>query len=260
MMDKRFQDQAQGLRQLLHAAPPEVLAVLPCGQGSMNWVAGQLRARAASGARILAMEERSAYGNLADCLGISPRFDLAAAMRGELPLDACIHESVAGLDVTLVAALADALGKDRIFNQRCEAQLRVLRTGWDEWVVLARGGSIEGFSQLSLASPRFLVALSSDPMSLTAAYACLKQIAAAGGERLVSICMTDAEAPHARQTLQRLCDVVLQRLDMPLQPVSSVGEALACGRHEPGSGADAYIDRLVRAAAGGARQGLAAKG
>ncbi len=260
MTNRNFQDQATGLRRLLHAAPPEVLAVLPCGQGSMNWVTGQLRARAASGARILAMEERRAYGNLADCLGLSPRFDLASAMRGELPLDACIHESVAGLDVTLVAALADALGKDRIFNQRCEAQFRVLRSGWDEWLVLARGGSIEGFSQLSLASPRFLVALSSDPMSLTAAYACLKQIAAAGGERLVSICMTDPEAPHAGQTLQRLCDVVLQRLDMPLQPVSSVGEALAAGRHEAGGGADAFIDRLVRAASGGARQGLAARG
>ncbi len=260
MTGQDFQDQAHGLRRLLHAAPPEVLAVLPCGQGSMNWVAGQLRCRAASGARILAMEERRAYGNLADCLGISPRFDLASAMRGELPLDACFHESVAGLDVTLVAALADALGKDRVFNQRCEMQLRALRSGWDEWVVLARGGTIEGFSQLSLAAPRFLVALSSDPMSLTSAYACLKQIAAAGGERLVSICMTDADSPHAQQTLQRLCDVVLQRLDMPLQPVSNVGEALSSGSVLRGGGADAYIERLVRGVSGGARHGLAAKG
>lgn len=250
MRQNEFQDQAHGLRRLLHAAPPEVLAVLPCGPGGMRWVTAQLRARAATGSRLLALEERHSAGNLADCLGISPRFDLAMAMRGELPLDACLNEAMPGLDVALAADLAEALGRDRIFNQRCIEQMRAMRSNWEEWLILARGGTIEGFSQLSLAAPRFTVVLSSDPMSLTAAYACLKRIAACGGERHVSVCMVGEQDDYGREMLARLCQVVLQRLDMPLAIVSSLGEALAFGAREHGVGADAFIERLVQTAGG----------
>ena len=250
MRPNDFQDQADGLRRLLHAAPPEVLAVLPCGAGSMNWVTDQLRARAAAGSRLLALEERQSSGNLADCLGISPRFDLATAVQGELPLDSCLCEAMPGLDVALAVGLANTLGSDRIFNQRCVAQLRAMRSLWDEWLILARGGTIEGFSQLSLAAPRFLVVLSSDPMSLTAAYACLKRIAVCGGERHVSVCLVGKQNEQGHEMLQRLCDVVLQRLDMPLVVVDSLGAALAFGARENGVSADAFIERLVQTAGG----------
>lgn len=241
-------DQADGLRRLLHAAPPEVLAVLPCGSAAMAWVSLQLGARAAAGSRVLAFEERSSAGNLPDCLGIDPRFDLALAVSGELGVEACLCEARPGLDVALTGRLVEGLARERIFRQRCIERLRAMRHDWDEWVILARGPGSGGFSGMTLAAPRLLVALTADPAAVTAAWSSLKQIAACGGERHVSVCMVGTASSRGDETLERLCTASLRRLEMPLSVVTSLGEAMNIGLQPLGRGQDVFMERLLRLA------------
>lgn len=239
-------DQADGLRRLLHAAPPEVLAVLPCGSAAMAWVTLQLGARASAGSQLLALEERGCAGNLPDCLGINPRFDLALAVGGELGTAACLCEAQPGLDVALTSRLVERLSRERIFRQRCIERLRSMRHDWDEWVVVARGLVSGDFSDMTLAAPRLLVALTADPAAVTAAWSSLKQIAARGGERHVSVCMVGTASSRGDDTLSRLCVASLQRLDLPLSVVSSLGEAMSIGVEPLGRGQDVFIERLLR--------------
>lgn len=250
MSSDQFTDQAAGLRRLLHAAPPEVLAVLTCCPGSNAWLAAQLRARALAGARLLALEECLAAGNLADCLGVSPRFDLRMVVEGSIPLAAALVEAVPGLDLAQVGALAAELGQDRVFNQRCLAQLRALRADWDEWMIVAPSAELRSLSQLTCSAPRLLLVMDARPMSVTTAYASLKRLAACGGERHVAVCMTQALDERSAQVLDNFCATVLHRLDLPLSQVSCLGEALALGAREGGVSADAFIERLVQTTSG----------
>lgn len=247
------QDQADGLRRLLHSSPPEVLAVLPCGAGSRKWLAGQLGARALAGARILAFEEQLAAGNLADCLGSSLRFDLRMAVDGLMTAESCVIEAMPGLQIAQVAALVEALGHERIFNQRCISQLRALRADRDEWVIVCQPAELRNLSPLALAAPRLLLVLDSQPMSVTTAYASLKRLVAQGGERQVSICFAQTGGARDTRLMDSFCEIALQRLDLPLTMVSSLGEAFQPGSLEAGVSVDAFIDRLVQTTSGALR-------
>lgn len=247
------QDQAEGLRRLLHASPPEVLAVLPCGAGTSPWLAAQLRARVGAGARILALEERLAAGNLADCLGVSPRFDLRMAVEGLMAPAACLVEAQPGLELLQVAAMVEQLGHERVFNQRCIAQLRELRSAHDEWVIVAQPAELRSLSQLTLAAPRMLLVLEAQQMAVTTAYASLKRLVEQGGERHVSVCLAQPGGAREARLLASFCEIALQRLDLPLTPVGSLGEALQLGARQAGVSADAFIDRLVQTTSGAMR-------
>ncbi|MDO6388036.1 hypothetical protein [Uliginosibacterium sp. 31-12] len=246
-------DQADGLRRLLHAAPPEVLAVLPCGGGASRWLAAQLRVRAESGLRLLVLEERLAAGNMGDCLGRNPRFDLRMAVEGLMPASSCLVEAQPGLEIAQVAALVEQLGSERIFNQRAIEQLRGLRAGHDEWVIVAQPAELRSLSALAFAAPRLLLLLDAQPMSITTAYASLKRLCQAGGERHVSVCFTQPPGPREQGLLMSFCETALNRLELPLQPVSSLGEALRERARETGESADAFIERLVQTTSGATR-------
>lgn len=239
-------DQATGLRRIFRMAPPRVLAVVPCGAVTTPWVADQLQMRARTGGHILALDEWECCGNLGDCLGVSPRFDLAQAAAGQVRVEQCLCEAMPGLRLASAACLARALGTERIASQRCLDLLRTLQAGSDEWLLMIQAGNVEGLSPLALAVPRVLMVVDSHPQAVAVAWAALARLVRAAPEMVCSICQVAENAPAGDLAVVNFCHLAETRLGVKVQIVADLGEAFELGGKVGGVFADAYIQRLVQ--------------
>lgn len=244
-----LEDQAAGLRRLFRTAPPEVLTVLPCGGAAMHWLAQQLVLRVRGGVRVLAMDESVASGNLADCLGVSLRFDLLQAAEGHVAAQHCLAEPTPGLQLASVARLARAVGSDRVTNQRVVSQFRQLQADFAEWMVVARPADLGDLSPLALAAPRLLLVATPNPLSVTEAYAALKRLAPGADTLSIALACAGADDQGGGALLANLQAVARHQLGLTVERVSSVGESLALGGvPQTRIGADTFIERLIRRA------------
>jgi flagellar biosynthesis protein FlhG len=243
-MNRSGMDQADGLRRLFRAAPPEMLAVLPCGAVTTPWVAGQLQARARAGQQILVLDEWQASGNLADCLGVSPRFDLLQAVEGQVSEAQCVMEVMPGLRLAQVGRLAQALGTERIITQRTLAHLQGLQAGCDEWLLLAQSGDMQGLSPFVLAAPRLVLVVDAHPMSVTAAWTSLKRVVRASPLKAFAICHAGEHDARSSEVLSNFCSLAASRLSVQVDQVGSLGEALALGGEGKGAAAG-FMQRLL---------------
>lgn len=245
-MRDAFDDQAAGLRRLFRAAPPEVLTVVPCGAAGVRWVARQLTLRVQAGLRVLAMDESVACGNLADCLGASPRFDLLQAAEGHVPAQRCLVPVMPGLHLAPVGRLARAVGPDRLTNQRVVAQFQQLQAEFDEWIVLARPSDLAGLSPLALAAPRLLLAVDPHPVAVTEAYATLKRIASGADTLSIGLALAGGGNAGAKGLVPNLQAVAGRQLGVDVNLVSSIGECLGLGSVDTrGAEPAAFIERLI---------------
>lgn len=247
------QDQAAGLRRLFASTPPEVLSVVPCGAASVPWIAQQIALRLQASQRVLAMDERMACGNLADCVGVWPRFDLLQAAEGHVPVERCIVEAAPGFQLVPIGRLARAVGTDRVTNQRVLAQLQHLQPAADEWLIVGRT-DISGLSPLALAAPRMLLAIDPSSSSVTEAYAALKRVASCADKPLVGLALAKRADAATYGLIANLQSVAKRQLGIDVNLVSSVGECLALGYDSANSaGTNAFLDRLTRHAQGAQR-------
>ncbi|MDP5240584.1 hypothetical protein Q9Q94_13650 [Uliginosibacterium sp. 31-16] len=243
---KKQMDQADGLRRLFRTAPPEVMAVLPCGAVTTRWVALQAQARARAGRQVLALDERQACGNLADCLGVSPRFDLLQAVTGQIGEAQCVQDVMPGLQLAQVGQLVRELGAERVTNQRTVNLLQSLQAGCDEWLLLAQPGEMEGLSPLVLAAPRLTLVVDAHPQSVTAAWASLARLVREAPEMSFVLCHAGEHDARARATLDRFCQLAAQRLGRRVEQAGSLGEALLL-RHGMGELTTRYfLQRILQ--------------
>lgn len=268
-MNINTEDQAAGLRRLFRETPPEVIAAVPCGAQASVWLAHQLRHRQAAGLQILALDEWAASGNLADCLGVSPRFDLLQAVEGHVPLAHCRTAVADGLSLVPVARLSRQLGasrlggqmSDRVLRQRTTALLASLQKGTDECLIHARPCEIEGMSELALAAPHRLLVVEPQAKSITQAYAALKRWVGdadmSTGAESIAIAVCGVQTAESKALLVNLHSVAARLLGVSLQGVSSIGEAICI--QGDGSTAAGFLQRLampVMRAQALSRQGL----
>jgi len=249
-MTEGHRDQAAGLRAMINQAPPEVLAVVPCGAASMRWVARQAEQRASLGQRVLAFDEWQISGNFSDCLGVSPRFDLQQAIEGLVSLDDCMAAgTVKGfeanvqsvLHVLAVARLARQIDGDRILQQRTLDCLLRLQAISDEWLLLARPCDLTGLSSFARAAPRLLLVVEPQERAITQAYAALKRLARGADTLAVGISVAGADDAAARLVITRFGQVAASQLGIQVQAVSSLGEALGlAGTDEKDAGSPAH--------------------
>ncbi|HEX5127016.1 MAG TPA: hypothetical protein VFW00_09765 [Rhodocyclaceae bacterium] len=220
-------DQAAGLRRMFRQTPPEVLAVVPCGAGATPWVARQLHARIRAGLRLLALDEWAAFGNLADCLGLAPRFDLLQGVEGFVAVEQCRVQTIAGLSLMAVSRLSRALSQDQAIRQDTIERLRPLQSETDEWLIHARPCDIAGLSPLALAAPRLLLAVDPYSKAVTEAYTTLKRLRLGADTSSVGLAMTGPATIETRALSANLQSVARRQLGFVLLPVSSLGEAMA---------------------------------
>ena len=189
------------------------------------------------------------FGNLADCMGVSPRFDLLQAAEGHVPAERCLVEVMPGLQLVPVGRLAKAVGVDRVTNQRVITQFQQLQSGFDEWMLLVRPTDLSGLSPLALAAPRMLLVVEPSPAAVTEAYATLKKVAAGADTLSIGLALAKCAGTEAYGLIANLQSVAEQQLGVNVELVSSVGETLVLGYDSGRStGPDAFMDRLLRRA------------
>lgn len=244
MFNEQF-DQAAGLRRLFHAAPPQVVGIVPCSASVMPWVAQQILARASDTERLLALDEWGAYGNLADSLLVSSRFDLLQAAEGHVNLQDCLVDVRKGLQLAAVSRLASALGGDRMVNQRVLSLLKDLQRHFSEWLVVARAADAMGVSSLLSAVPSVVMAVDARPESVTAAYATLKQLAERDDLPAATVVFTQPQSREAQALASNLQRVVHDQLGLPLVFARDLKQALSVGE---AASPQKFLDRLLLAA------------
>lgn len=247
MMDKYGTDQADGLRRLFHSSPPEVLALVPCGAVTTRWVADQLRVRARCGVQMLVLDEWQACGNLADCLGVSTRFDLLQVVAGQVTEADAVVDVIPGLRVVQVGQLAQELGCERITKQRALTHLEHLQADCDEWLLMAQAHALAGPSPLVLAAPRTALVVDAHPMSVTTAWTTLRRLREQAPTMSFVLCQAGEASAPLHQALQQFCQLAQVRMGVHIELATSLGEALVLGEGDVSGFADAFIQRLVRA-------------
>jgi hypothetical protein len=246
-MGSRLIDQAEGLRRMFGTSPPRVLAVIPCGTVTTPWVASQLLARARNGVHVLALDEWETCGNLADCLAVSPRFDLLQAATGQVGIEHCLCEaSCPGLRLAQIGGLSRALGTDRVVSQRCWELLKTLQGGCDEWVLVGQAGNMEGISPLILAAPHLVLSMDLHPQSVTLAWATLTRLAKIAPEINISVCHAVKSDERRTASLAGFCKLADNRLGLEITQIGTLDDAFKGGDRKPKVFADTFIHRLVK--------------
>ena len=252
MMEYVMEDQAAGLRRILSAVRPRVLAIVPCGVVTTSWVADQLvrRPRSGAGRRTLVLDEWETYGNLGDCLGMVSRFDLLQAATGEIEIPACVLERGDGLGVVRVAALARALGQDRVVSRRCLKVLGALQAGFDDWLLMSRFDPLEGgFSALTLAAAHVMLALDDQPKSATLAWAALSRLRKLNPGARFSVCAGNP-GQHAQAVQASFCALARARLGLRVDAVGALEQAFGGILRKGGVFSDSFMGRLIQTSHG----------
>lgn len=246
-MSPLSRDQASGLRRLFRQAPPEVLSIVPCGAGATAWTARQIVQRGRAGRRVLALDEWSSSGSLADRLGIRPHYDLLHAVEGLQNIESCLSEISPEVFIAPVAQLVLAMSGDRVTLQRTADCLHRLQPVTDEWIVLTRPSERNGLSPLAMAAPRMLLVLDAHPKAMTEAYATLKGMRRGVGTSAVALVLAGPHTPEAGGLLANLQQAARQHLGIALQSVRNVGEAFGIpAQADARELSEVFIERLVR--------------
>lgn len=244
-------DQAAGLRRLFHATPPKVVGLVPCCAAVMPWVARQLVERAGVGDAMLALDEWGAYGNLADVLHVSPRFDLLQAAQGQLTPHDCLVDICPTLQLAAISRLTAMLGSDRMLNQRILGLFKDLQRHYREWFVVTRPADALGVSPLLLASPALILVTDTRPESVTAAYATLKQLAQYGEPGAATVVFAQGNAHEAQHMAANLHRVVRDQLRLSLRFAGDLAQAMS---QSAGAESSEFMNRLSLAAANPAQR------
>ncbi|WP_026259267.1 MinD/ParA family ATP-binding protein [Uliginosibacterium gangwonense] len=244
-------DQAAGLRRLFHTTPPRVVGLVPCCAAVMPWVARQIVERASMGEAILALDEWGAYGNLADALHASPRFDLLQAAQGQLMPSDCLVDVGPNLQLAAISRLTTMLGSDRMLNQRILGLFKDLQRHYREWFVVTRPADALGVSPLLLASPALILVTDTRPESVTAAYATLKQLAHYGQPEVATVVFAQGDSREAQHMAANLHRVVRDQLRVSLRFAGDLAQALS---QSGGAESSEFMNRLSLAAANPAQR------
>jgi len=251
MMPGEHYDQAAGLRKLFHAAPPQVVGIVPCGASVMAWVAQQVVTRSMESGRLLALDEWGAYGNLADALMVSSRFDLLQAAEGHVSVRDCLVDVRDAFQLASVSRLASALGSNRTVNQRILVLLKDLQRHFAEWLIVARAADATGVSRLLASVPKVVLVVDSRPESVTAAYATLKQLTDRNDCPSATVVFAQPESKEALALAGNLWKVVRDQLGVELDFARDLQQALA---HGVGGTQQKFLDRLLTAASSPVRR------
>lgn len=240
-----FEDQAAGLRRLLHRAPPQVLSVVCCGPHAVSWLADQAKLKAAQGSSVVAFDELDCCGNLADSLGVAPRFDLLQAVEGEVPLEMAGLSVGRGLQLLSSARLARALpGADRRFAARLADTCRRLQLGADLWLVHSRPGAGNGLSALAMAAHRMMLVVEGNARSVTEAYALLKQVRR-GPWPQIDLALAGDAARGDETLVANLIEVVQQNTRLAVRRVRSLEACVAAANAVQGRRDQRYLERVM---------------
>lgn len=213
-------DQADGLRRLLARSPARVATVVGArsGLGATSVVVNLAACWARSGKDVLVLDEHLSPDNVANTLGLKPRYDLLNVVRGDKALHEVILRDASGVLVLPAARAIQALPKlERAELDRLSQVLSFAASGMD--AVLVDAAAREGHSvctSLSGDEPLMMV-LNATASGITESYAMLKQMVIENGRESFEIVVNKAANPHeARAVFDNMAQVASRHLRIQL--------------------------------------------
>ena len=182
-------DQAAGLRKLLARSSARVITVLGArdGLGATSLVTNLAAVFARTGKAVLVLDENQSHANVAQTLGLHPRYDLLHAARGDKTWHEVLLQNDEGLAVLPLARAMEALPQLAAAERaRLLESLLAATTSRDVVLVDAARGGTSLCASLSGDEPLLLV-LNPSASGITESYALLKQMALDNGRQAFAI-------------------------------------------------------------------------
>lgn len=213
-------DQAAGLRKLLARSTTQVITVIGArdGLGATSIVTNLAAVFAHSGKDVLVLDENVSHDNVANTMGMRPRYDLLHVVRGDKTLNDVLLQGLGGASVLPVARAMQALPKlDHMERERLMESL--LSAAGDKDVVLVDAAR-DGHSlcaSLSGDEPLLLV-LNATASGITESYSLLKQMAALNGRQAFDIVINKVkDEREAIAVFDNMAQVARRHLQVQLE-------------------------------------------
>lgn len=203
--EKQFSipDQAAGLRKLLVRSATQVITVLGArdGLGATSLVTNLAAVFTRGGRAVLVLDENPSHANVAQTLGLHPRYDLLHAARGDKTWHEVLLQSGGGLAVLPLARAVEALPQLAAAERaRLLESLLAAATSRDLVLVDAARDGTSLCASLSGDEPLLLV-LNPTARGITESYALLKQLALGNGRQTFAIVVNRVGSEHEALTV-----------------------------------------------------------
>ena len=198
-----YPDQAAGLRKLLVRGSARVITVLGArdGLGATSLVTNLAALFARTGKAVLVLDENQSHANVAQTLGLHPRYDLLHAAHGDKTWREVLLQSEDGPAVLPLARAMEALPQLAAAERaRLLESLLAATTGRDVVLVDAARGGTSLCASLSGDEPLLLV-LNPSASGITESYALLKQMALDNGRQAFAIVVNRVGSGHEALTV-----------------------------------------------------------
>lgn len=219
-MSEVLRDQAEGLRRLLGGERSRVVTVISGkdGVGKTSILVNLAVALAKRGKYVMLIDEHSGASCAGHMLGLEPRYDLLHVMRGEKQLNEVILQGPEGVEIVPAAKGVRALaGLNASAQQTLVHAFSGLSHPVDVVLVDAFSGIAADTLSLSLAAQEVVIVVSSQPASITDAYALIKVLSQNYAKQRFRILVNKvASAAEAQSIYNNIEQVAGRFLDVAL--------------------------------------------
>lgn len=218
--------QAAGLRRLRAQRPVQVIAVTS-GKGGVGKTSVSVNlsvAMAQAGKRVMLLDGDLGLANVDVMLGLQPAYNLSHVIEGHCSLEDTIIEGPAGIMVVPASSgkrnMAELSGAEHAGLVRAFSELQ---RPLDTLIVDTAAGIADSVITFTQASQQIIVVVTSDPQSLTDAYALIKVLSRERGIRRVHVLANQVHsAREAREVYENLRRVAERFLDMTLSAIGYI--------------------------------------
>ena len=214
----------------LHSRPAEgrarvfVFVVGKGGVGKTTIAVNTGVALASAGFRVVLLDADLGLANVDVMLGLTPRYNLGHVVRGDLELDDILVEGPGGLGV-LPASRASQELTELIEAERWRllGALEGLEERFDVAIVDTPAGISDNVLYFASGVQDVIVVVTSEPTSLTDAYATIKVMSRKAGVRRFELLVNQVESEDEAREIHRRLTVVTDRfLDVELRYAGAV--------------------------------------
>jgi flagellar biosynthesis protein FlhG len=225
-MSEHFEDQATGLRRMIHSEPVRVIAVTggKGGVGKTNISANLGVALAEMGRRVMLLDADMGLANLDVVLGLHAHKNLSHVMRGESTLEEIIVTGPKGLKVVPGASGIQHMAEmSPAENAGLIHAFSEIANDVDILLIDTAAGISDVVISFSRAAQEQIVVVCDEPASITDAYAIIKLLNRDHGiSRFRILANMVKSVQEGRDLYNKMCRVTDQYLDVMLNYMGSI--------------------------------------
>ena len=245
-------DQAEGLRRILSFSRARTIAVVAGtrGAGATSCVVNLGAALSAQGRRVLIVDENFSSQNVAQSLGVRPRFDLKHVIAGDCRLGDALLKAPAGLTLLAASRAAHALPRlDSASERRAIACFAELDAAADIVLLDVRNDAHEP-SAFANAAQEVIVVVSPGPSSITGGYSAMKRMSRVAGRERFRMLVNRGDAETTEIIHKNMAHAAGKHLEVALQLMGAIPDDPAISdamqRFVPAVAAAPYADASRR--------------